>query len=1097
VTSFTRLGSAPFWTLAPASSACTVGYIPFDPSAPPAATVTLADSWRSFPGTYLVAPPNTLLDAGLADRLTSFRAGRALRLVWVSNPQQPGPLWQASVVESDSATVSGLNALTLGSVALWIGGGCSIGPDPSGDYLVVTQRQGDADSIYLTAASGHAALSVTGAVTLPFSVAQAGCALGTLTLRDGTAPGDLARLDVGMRIFAADPNQPLPPNRLASWRYPVFAATQPSGAAAMPVGLSLHPVLPMDPDNTCLRLVPAGGRSGPQLDSCYVTTNGMRVRLTPLAPADAPAREAKFVLAVRALSDGPSPVDPYYFAPSGAFQIAVVDSGGKPLSGPQKLMCGVSGIEYLLIQPNSELWFSPGGPALAVGKGLQPRVTTAYASVFGPDGAAGVVYRAQADAAALFQPAQVDGFMAFRELSGVTLPGAPSDGSLPVGYPMLAFTGILDSHLAPYQQLEFQAVSSTRRTLIGGLAPPPKFRAALSDPTTHPSITPQGLLADVDSSSNVINLTLALSPAGPVVARQITPALAAALQASQLFLVASDPSTLAAQPPTDGGPLRIPGAASDPKQTWTINGWPATWSTTGTLLVLKFAGKPLSVLAADTDSWAGDKGVAFNPGSGGVAAAQSILQELIAEARDRAGKEPEFAAFITVADDPGWQGVLFLNAPVPPAALPSQIAGLAAGIDASAFKAHHMGLTVTPATVSGGQIAQTPSALFGLIFYESPDTAAGAQPPYAFNVLNLKVRFENSMVRSFASKIELLVDELFGEPATLVDPIKLEPSVENVLLLDGVYQQQGSTGGYTFTTPNDNLFSMDSAVLDTVDVSTAQFVTVVPPVPGSPHTPAESRFVLSGTLRFKPGALDVFSFGPTSMLPPANRLSVTRMFYSNLAIGLIYKPKDRTQDVYTFDASGLVPDPSQSQPRVGSLFAGFPLTLASFVHVPKQATTAGAPTRATPASLGFLGIGTTPPLGGTISEPWFGIVADLGFGTAGALAAEAGFKASMLLSWSPGTDLSANAGIGLKLPGTGSGGKLLSLQGVLKLQIGELKLSRNGGIYLLELDRIALSVLMLTIPSAGQFNALLFADPTGKDHTSLGWYAGYAKKGGS
>jgi hypothetical protein len=103
----------------------------------------------------------------------------------------------------------------------------------------------------------------------------------------------------------------------------------------------------------------------------------------------------------------------------------------------------------------------------------------------------------------------------------------------------------------------------------------------------------------------------------------------------------------------------------------------------------------------------------------------------------------------------------------------------------------------------------------------------------------------------------------------------------------------------------------------------------------------------------------------------------------------------------------------------------------------------------------------------------------------------------MLVSWSPGTPLSANAGIGLKLPGTGSGGKLLSLQGVLKLKIGELSLGDHDGTYVLELDRIALSVLMITFPPTGQIDALLFADPTGKDHTTLGWYAGYAKTGGS
>jgi hypothetical protein len=153
---------------------------------------------------------------------------------------------------------------------------------------------------------------------------------------------------------------------------------------------------------------------------------------------------------------------------------------------------------------------------------------------------------------------------------------------------------------------------------------------------------------------------------------------------------------------------------------------------------------------------------------------------------------------------------------------------------------------------------------------------------------------------------------------------------------------------------------------------------------------------------------------------------------------------------------------------------------------------------ATPSSLGFLGVQAATAQG-ALGAPWFGLVADLGLGTAGALASEAGFKASMLAAWAPGSPSSPNVAIGLKLPGTGgSGGKLLSLESVLKLKIGDLQFVRAAdGTYVLELERIALSVLMLTFPPGGQVDALLFADPTGKDHTTLGWYAAYAKDGGS
>lgn len=1108
---FTRSGSAPFWRLDAGPSACTVAYAPFDPSAPPPAAVSLADTWTTYPGTYLVAPANVSLDATLAASLAAFRAGRPLRFVWAGDTSAYGPYWQASslAVAPGAATTSGLGGVALGNLALWVGAGCTVAPNEAGDAVVVTPRAGAPGSVYLTAEYGGASIDTAGtAVTVPFTGLQAGCATTALTL----GHGDLERLDVGMRIFAADPAQPSLPDRLTSYRYPVFAA---GGQPALPAAVSLDPVRPLDPQRTSFALVPTGQTEGPELPSCYVTTNGKAVHLVPLAPAGAPATAAMFVLAARAQSDGPSPYDPFYLVPSGAFRIKVLDGAGTELTGPQSLMCGTSGIESIEVdQPGGELWFTPAGAALAVGKGLEPTATTAYASVFGPDGAAGRIYRAQADSAALFTPS-VDAFMSFQELVGTTLPAAPGGGALPDGYPMLAYTGIDDTELEPYQQLEYQAVASTRRAAIAKLPQKPAtLSAALAAPrlgaaavATTPSITPQGLMADVDANGTVVNLTLALSGAGAIQLMGVTPDLVTALQSSQLFLVASDPTTLCAAQPSAGGTSTLAGAPPitgevhipgnpDGSQVWAIDAWPKTaWADSETLLVMKFAGKKLADLAADTTTWAGDAGAQFNPASGGVQTAQRILQALIKEAKDSTA--PEFAAFAALAADADWQGILFLNAPIPPAELPTEISGLAAGIDASAFKAHHVGLTVTPAVSTPGVITPSKSSLFGLIFYVSPHTAAGAPPPYAFNVLNLKVRFENSMVKTFASQIQLLVDELFGEPATLVDLAHdMEPRDANVLLLDGVYQQHGSTGGYTFTTLGDNFFLMTSAVLDSVDVATAQFVTVVAPTAGSASTPAESRFVLSGSLRFKPGALDVFSFGPDSVATPQERLSAERLFYSNLWITLDYVPDGSKPDAYTFDASKMLPDPVQSVARSTSFFAGFPVTPTSFVHVAKQpAPKQGAdapPPPATPASLGFLGIGTTPSLGGAIKAPWFGIVADLGFGTAGALAAEVGFKASMLISWSPGTPHSANAGVGLKLPGTGSGGKLLSLQGVLKLKIGELSLSDHDGTYVLELDRIALSVLMLTFPTKGQVNALLFADPTGKDHTTLGWYAGYA-----
>lgn len=1090
---FTQQPGDALWSVDGGPSTCTVAWAPFQPSGVPASAVPLADTWSTHPGTYLVLPADTQLSSALATSLTEYLGGAApdsVRFAWIANPSADPHGWEACTLAFDGDTTTGQSGLLLRNLALWVGAGCTAATNSGGDAIVLAIAAG---SVALTAQFGAATFPATAAtLTVPFSGPQAGCAVTGVTLTE--ASGAFEQLDVGMRYFTKTPGKPPLKTRLVSYRYPILATTQPPSGASLPVTVSLDPVAPLDDTRTFLGLVPLGATVGPQLASCYRTTNRLAVRLTPLAT---PA--AKLVPAVRALSDPPSPFDPFDLVPRGGFSAQVVDAGGAPVSGTQRLMCGISGIEYVDLPDGAcELWFSPGGAALAGDQGLTGTATTAYASVYGKGGAGGLVYHAQPDGSALFRTTSTPSFLGFNELPGAALQAAPESGTLAPGFPMAPYTGVVDSDLSTYRELEYKALAPTRRTTIGGASTPAVAAVAATNlaagdgGTTTPTVTPQGLLAGV-GSGGIVDLTLLVSGSGPVQIPNVSLALASALQSNQLFLVASDPSSLMTADTVDGT-VTIPSAGGDQ---WTIDAWPADWSAMGTLLVMKFAGKSLSDLAADTSTWV--QGADFNNGFSGMQTAQQTLLATIDEAVKRASSDPEFLPFAQLAHDATWQGLLVLNAPIPPADLPSQLAGLAASIDASQFNAHHLGLTVTPVDAASGAPTQRLSSLFGLIFYESTTSAAGAQGPYAFNVQTLKVRFENSAVATFSSQIQLLADELFGEPATRTNATTKTACADNVLLLYGVYQQQGTTSGYAFSTDQDNVFVMTSGVLSSVEVATAQFVTVVAPADAQPPSrPAESSFVMTGALRFLPPAtadrFDLFSFGPTTA--GALPLSPQRLTFSNLAVDLAYDPNDRTKDIYTFNATKLVMDASQSPARSTGVFNDFPLALSSFVHV-QPAAAGGGSTPASPASLGYAGVDVPDLPQGSITAPWFGVVADLGLGTAGALAAEAGFKASLLAAWAPGKPAAANVGVGLKLPGTGSGGKLLSLESVLKLKIGDLTFTRDANAYVLALQQIAISVLTLSFPPGGQVDVLLFADPTGKDHTTLGWYAGYAKTAGT
>jgi hypothetical protein len=1065
---FTRLGAGPIWTLDGGATAVTAAFAPADPGGAPS-SLPLADTLSPNPGTYLFLPPGASLGDPFPAALQSFLAAQPLppTFVWIPAPADPPATWRATTLAVASGATVGAAGVLLRSLALWIGAGCALSLDQDQDALALTPP--DASRIYLTGASGAAMWTTAGTpVTIPFTATQAGCLTTAITIDTSPAGGDLDHLDVGLRMFTPVAGTALLPDRLDSWRYPVF---QPGGS--VPLQVCLDPLNPTLPSRTSFGLVPPNAPNGPELGSYYVTTNGLAVTLTPCA--DPPGA---LVPAVRTLAAPPAASDPLYLVPSGAFTLRVRNAQGNEVDGAPKLACGISGVEYVTLdQPGSEIRFSPGSDALAAGRGLGGPSTTAYASLFGPSGAS-LTYRAQPDSATVFTPSGTDGFLCFYELAGQTLPAASAVTQ--AAFPMLPFTGLPGKDVQAYADVELKAVAPARRAIVGAAAgKQPSAPAAAIGNGAVAAATPQGLVGEF-TAGVMSALDLMRSNGSTVQIQGVSDDLVSALQSNQLFLVVSDPATLqtATTPPPVDWTVEIP-ATADRGEWWQFDAG-TTWSEHHTLLVIKHAGKSLATLAADLTTWTEPD--AFNPkASGGAGAAQRTLLEAIDVARAQVGVHPQFQPFVQLADDDAWQGILILNCAMPLVSLPAQLAGLSAGIDQKLFAAHHLGLTITPVTAGGQDLTQTDSSLFGLVFYESPTSAAGAPGPYAFVVQSLLVRFANSAVADFASTIDLLVDELFG------DPVELTQSKANVIELLGVYQQQGGNSTYTFTTTKDSLFAATSGVLKSVDVASAQFVTVTPP---GGNAQAESTFLLSGSLTFAPPAehpetaFDLFSYAPLA--------------YSNLRIELRYTPGNPASDEYVFDASKLALDPAQSTPRGESLFASFPLTPSGFVHVPKppKPKEGKAPAAATPSSLGFLGVQAATAQG-ALGAPWFGLVADLGLGTAGALASEAGFKASMLAAWAPGSPSSPNVAIGLKLPGTGgSGGKLLSLESVLKLKIGGLQFVRADGTYVLELERIALSVLMLTFPPGGQVDALLFADPTGKDHTTLGWYAAYAKGGG-
>jgi hypothetical protein len=505
-------------------------------------------------------------------------------------------------------------------------------------------------------------------------------------------------------------------------------------------------------------------------------------------------------------------------------------------------------------------------------------------------------------------------------------------------------------------------------------------------------------------------------------------------------------------------------------------------------------------------------------------AISSWLQAYLQEAEDayQYGKaHPEtnqellFQKFHDIINDPNWNGILSLKVDINLNEFPQQLKGLISGINLQNFNAHHFGVEINKIDASGPIKMEKNSSLFGLINYLDPayvqQLAQGLNPEkpippvagatYDFKVLQLQVLFENTAIKFFQSKVQLTMNELFSDTVIGTNNPYGAKDI-NTVVLNGTYQDHNGTPVYIFENTDDNLFYFNSNLLKNVEITKIQFNTLTT----DPNaTFIESAFTMWGYLNFAvmqstlspPGGqesvttvLDAFSFGNSD---GESSDIMKGLNYSNLLIDMAFDINTPTVVTYEFNASKIVFNSGLSTSRPHSLYPNFALQINNLVSGNGDSK---------PSKLGYLTLGI-PGINATgLKDNWYGLEMTLNMGTPGELAAALDFNASLLITWSPGakaTDSAYNALIGIKLPGTSSNAKLLSLQGILKLSIDTLKLEylkdAPSPSYLLTLGNIALKFLgILKLPPGGSTNFLLFGNPAeGATAKSLGWYASYNK----
>ena len=1058
-----------------------LGYLPPVTASGLANSLTLEQSWQAG-GTYFVLGSqlnSAPVFVGLARRWLTIEPYPQTRVAWIADPNAALSSWTVTALPAANGgawIVPSRTTIGLRNYGIVFGRGCSVMAVEAAGAIQINAAAGFS-TITMTSADGASQLPIVGG---PVRILLSGPAWGSLQFPmtlpvDGLGTGYLDALDAGLRFFYPDPSIPGAP--FTSLKYRVFDLGQGLAATGgqLTLDATIDPLRPLDPARTQFAFAPGG----PALGCFYRTVLGRPVTLSPVA---APA-QARLLFALRPRSGQPGSGDPMYLVPDGSFTLAAV-AGVAAVPVPL-LLCGTAGTEYIETTADMTLTFVAGQPAYAgnfdpsegptranrPGPRLTAAATTAWAAVTAARNQP--TYFAQPDGAPLFQRpdgagVRGDGTDCYLRYFPVKAAALPVTGALPPAsssYPLAPYAGAA-TDLVVRGRLEVQVLSQQRRAVVHAISAPvsPPASAWSGNVDGLPQCragTPQGLIAEFARRGDGAcdgttwkTLQLAQSVGGTKLTLDaIVDPLRSALLTSQQFLVVSNPNAMQAHI-RDNSRIQI--------ADWHFHLDTGSWTRHGTIMILKNTPKRLRELVADATTWV--LADAFNSDIG---ATQRKLQSIINDLPD---PDDDFYYFRhTVVDDPNWNGILFLNVEVPLAGLPAQLEGLCAGIDASLFKAHHVGVNQSSLNPD---LTQQDSSLFGLIHYEKERTVSAAT--YDFNVRSLKVLFANASIASFSSKVQVVLNSLFG---TAVRQLQ---TADNMVELNGVYQKHGEADTYVFSETRPTTFdTVDDKVLAAVTIQKATFATLVGSNPAAPQI--QTQFAFFGNLAFKELTA---GGGDEQASIPYDIFSYDSLTYAGLLLNMDFARAQPQTRAFTFDPSKMAFDPTTSVAREHALARHFPVTV-------KRMLTASAGGKTAP-SLGYMTLGT--PLDTTTpGSPWYGLEFDLNLGTVGALAAKAGLIVSLAVVWAPST-YGLPVFVGLKLPLSSGSSNEISIEGIIKISMYARQLLYSDDAFILKLNGIAMSLFGKTLPPAGSFDFFIFGDPDqSAGATSLGWYGAYKK----
>lgn len=435
---------------------------------------------------------------------------------------------------------------------------------------------------------------------------------------------------------------------------------------------------------------------------------------------------------------------------------------------------------------------------------LMEQTTTSWAYIRRLDRAA--EYYAQPDLSILYKPSDQTDLLNFMEVSTTDL----ATGKQPDSFPLLPY-GSLPTALTDCRQLELQVVNPVRRekirqfyeqaadaTLVGmaSVAASPRITSRSTTSTTVVShtastvtgTTPQGLLVTFkDDFSQMTELVLARSTRNGSLQdfkfRNIIKgsSLWSAFQTNQLVLVVDNADALEAYFNDPDADTEGNGTSNTTTQL-TIDGWTFSFDTVDdegnplwreeSILIFKYHNKPLLELIEQPSLWS--QAETFVGDTAKVAEVRQRVRQYLENAIANDTEETplktreRYAPLAKIARSADWSGIVALNVPVPPSSgLPEELVALAGGINENQFFAQYVGIDNTPIRPENGSLVVEQSSLFGLIDYVNDQPPEPNDSGYNFQVLSLRVLFENSRITDFSSEIAVTLDQLFGERTQL------------------------------------------------------------------------------------------------------------------------------------------------------------------------------------------------------------------------------------------------------------------------------------------------------------------------------------------